>query len=161
MSITPINVHSTTRMHHVKNNDQTQTFLDGKLIRGIVLIGTISQVVKKYDKLCMIVHDCTGVIAVEQTLLNKEGIEDEETRIEYENFDIVGDDATRQLEIANSVMLPPHICEGKYIKIFGTMCFTDTAPPVIIAHRVLPVVDFNEITQHSLEIIHTHLMNTR
>lgn len=49
--------------------------------------------------------------------------------------------------------------EGTYVRVLGNLGSLGSNMS-IVGFQVLPVTDFNEITFHALEVIHTHLRNT-
>jgi hypothetical protein len=53
-----------------------------------------------------------------------------------------------------------HLRPGCYVRVVGHYrSFNDKKS--VVAYRIVPIVDFNEITYHFLECIHVHLQNTR
>lgn len=49
---------------------------------------------------------------------------------------------------------------GTYVRVVGNLRMLG-AQVSVVGFQLLPVTDFNEITFHNLEVIHTHLQNTR
>lgn len=51
------------------------------------------------------------------------------------------------------------IRENQYVRVIGNLRILGT--PAVVAFQLIPITDFNEITFHYLETIHTHCLNTR
>lgn len=49
---------------------------------------------------------------------------------------------------------------GSMVKVFGSVREFDGKLHVSV-FDVSPIIDWNEVTYHTLEVIHTHLYNTR
>jgi len=91
------------------------------------------------------------------------------------NMSLSVDDGTGKVDVkywlndnANAIGLPDPSSEwkksqwsvGQYIRVIGNLrSFNDKKS--VVAYRIVPIVDFNEITHHFLEVIYVHLQNTR
>jgi len=50
--------------------------------------------------------------------------------------------------------------EGMYVRVIGNLRVFNNLPAVV-AFQLIPLTDFNELTYHLLEVIHTHCVNTK
>uniref|UniRef100_A0A6B2LDB7 Replication protein A C-terminal domain-containing protein n=1 Tax=Arcella intermedia TaxID=1963864 RepID=A0A6B2LDB7_9EUKA len=93
---------------------------------------------------------------------------DDSAQATYLNFTI--DDGTGQIDVRiwidneeSNPYIEHHKQEwvaGVYVRVVGTIRAFSTKRN-IIGHRLIAIEDFNEITFHSLEVLHTHLVQTR
>ena len=166
MSVLPINAHSLTRMSVVKNAKLEMT-LDGVPIFMVTILGVITgKIKKKAGKVSFKVSDGTGIIGVDMEYKNPAGIVNEEERATQEDLDIIGADAERQQLALQSVELPSYLHEHGYVKILGKLrCDMKSGSAryriSTECSMVKPITDFNEVTRHSLDVIHTFLLLTK
>lgn len=106
--------------------------IDGKEIKQVTIVGVIVSVEVQAMNTTYLLDDGTGCIAVPK----------------YSDTD------------AGDSQINSTLREGMYVRVFGNLrTFTSTRS--VVAFQLQPVTDFNEITYHLLEIIHSHLLVTR
>jgi len=109
--------------------------IDGNELGQCKIIGQIMAMNQQVTNTTYVVDDGTGCIAVRMFVGNE-----------------VDDQRAKKL---NSEMK-----EYSYVKVFGRLTEYQ-GKKSISCHRILPLSDMNELTSHRLEVILTHLINTR
>ncbi len=83
----------------------------------------------------------------------------ENTTITYKIDDATGVTDARQ--IIDDDARPTADYSNQYVRIFGNIRIDTQRAPTLMITRVAPITDFNEVTFHMLEALHTHLRATR
>jgi len=110
--------------------------VDGKELNQVTIVGQIISSQIQSTNLELVIDDSTGKIDVRQWLEPDEG-------------------GNQSLEEQRS-----RFAEGTYVRVVGHLrAFQQKRN--IMAFRIQPIDDWNEITFHLLEAIHVHLFNTR
>lgn len=105
--------------------------IDGKVIGQVTIVGVILRLEQQNTNLNYMIDDGSGKINV---------------RI----YDDQDGDAPQRMPLQ----------EGTYVRVIGNIRSLN-GNLAIVGFTLLPITDFNELTFHQLEVIKTHLSNTR
>jgi len=112
--------------------EQQHDLLDGKPLGQVTIVAVILEIEVKSTNVAFILEDSTGQIQASK-FIDKEDYQKNEIT-EYK--------------------------EGMYIRIFGNFS-TFQGNKSITVYKISVVKNFNEITFHHLDVVHTHLYMTR
>jgi len=121
--------------------DETLFRVDGREVGQVTFVGSVASVsAQSTINMSLLVDDGTGKVDVKYWLndnTNSTGLPDPSSEWKKSQWRI-----------------------GQYIRVIGNLrSFNDKKS--VVAYRILPISDFNEITHHFLEVIYVHLQNTR
>ncbi|XP_063901165.1 replication protein A 32 kDa subunit-like [Zophobas morio] len=116
------------------NNEQDEVRIDGIIPSQLTFVGMIRSLTRNSTNIDYLIEDSTGSINVRM----------------WSEGDDIGVYGSKGNEFV----------EGSYVRVFGILRnFLEKWS--FNAHHFALVTDYNEITFHLLEVIHTHLLNVR
>jgi len=109
--------------------------IDNRELNQVTIVGLIAQITESTTNITFVIDDGTGKIEAKIWL-------DENDQNDY------------------NIQRRPAWKEGIYVRVVGHLR-SFHGKRSVVAFRIHPISDFNEITYHNLEVLYVHLHNTR
>lgn len=120
----------------------TQVLLDGRPVHAVTLVGYVIEVTIESTQQTFMIDDSTGFCYGRQHFDSADGSDDPS----------VGTSASGARPDLNQ----------RYVRVFGSLRVDSSSrAPALVVTRATEVAEFNEVTFHLLEALHTHLRNTQ
>ncbi|RHZ77836.1 hypothetical protein Glove_172g36 [Diversispora epigaea] len=114
-----------------------ELILDGQHLDVITLVASVKNITPKNNLVDIMVEDGTGFIEVKLWPNSPDNLSNEQDSL---------------------MAIPENIEINKYIRVSGNLkVFKNVRNIVALSFGVRPITDFNEISYHIIEVIHTHL----